>query len=143
MSVNDHNPTEEGVPHCGVCQHVYFQGDWDRSPYCSQWDDPTQIRVGSVCSAFVSRPGVNTEGFTEESDPVDPTPPKRDLEVADDERETGIEGPFFAAYDDDQERYGWFCSNCRTLEVAMDSMGRLECSRCSNVTTPTEWDSAY
>lgn len=42
-----------------------------------------------------------------------------------------------------ENRYGFFCSNCRSLANAMDSMGRVQCSECGNVRTPTRWDAVY
>ncbi|MFB6150688.1 MAG: hypothetical protein ABEJ40_02670 [Haloarculaceae archaeon] len=39
-------------PHCGVCRHVTFLGDWERTPYCARWEEPTDISVGEVCTAF-------------------------------------------------------------------------------------------
>lgn len=39
-------------PHCGVCHHVRFLADWERTPYCTHWEEPTELRVGEVCSGF-------------------------------------------------------------------------------------------
>lgn len=39
-------------PHCGVCQHVRFLDDWDRTPYCCQKERVTEIDVGNVCTEF-------------------------------------------------------------------------------------------
>lgn len=39
-------------PHCGVCAHVTFQDDWDRTPYCTHRGEPVAIEVGDVCEAF-------------------------------------------------------------------------------------------
>jgi len=58
------------------------------------------------------------------------------------ESEIGSEGPFFAAYTtrDLERRYGWFCSNCESVDVAMDTMGRVVCNQCGNRHKPTRWD---
>jgi nucleotide-binding universal stress UspA family protein/ribosomal protein S18 acetylase RimI-like enzyme len=58
------------------------------------------------------------------------------------EAEIGSEGPFFAAYRtrDLADRYGWFCSNCGTFDVAMDTMGRIVCNECGNRHKATRWD---
>jgi hypothetical protein len=49
----------EGVaatgPHCGVCEHVTFGDDWERTPRCTKWDEVTSIDVHSVCEAFECR----------------------------------------------------------------------------------------
>ncbi|MGB9963688.1 GNAT family N-acetyltransferase [Halobacterium sp. CBA1126] len=65
--------------------------------------------------------------------------------VAYDERERGSEAPFYAAYNttDREERYGFYCANCRSLDTAMDAMGRVECGECGNKRKATRWDSAY
>lgn len=57
----------------------------------------------------------------------------------------GSRSEFYPAYLDRgfQERYGWFCSNCETFDVAMDSMDRMECGNCRNARKPTRWDAAY
>ena len=58
------------------------------------------------------------------------------------DREIGSEAPFFAAYStaDRENRYGWFCSNCETFDVAMDTMGHIVCNRCGNRRKATRWD---
>ena len=47
--------------------------------------------------------------------------------VAEDEARVGSEGPFFVVYrsDDRGERFGYLCSNCETIDNAMDTMGRI------------------
>lgn len=67
------------------------------------------------------------------------------LYVADDEADRGSEAPFFPTYRtaDRDGRYGLLCGNCRSLHVAMDSMGGAECSNCGNRLQPTRWDAAY
>lgn len=74
---------------------------------------------------------------------TEPTPD--DLYIAEDEREVGTMSPFFAAYRTEacEELYGWYCSHCDCLRTAMDTMGRIECSECSNRHKPREWDAAY
>jgi GNAT superfamily N-acetyltransferase len=54
--------------------------------------------------------------------------------VARDERESGTDAPFFVAYADDghAERFGYYCANCGSLDVAMDDAERLACSECGN-----------
>lgn len=65
--------------------------------------------------------------------------------VAYDERERGSEAPFYAAYSTTarEERYGFYCANCGSLDTSMDSMGRVECGECGNKRKATRWDSAY
>ena len=73
------------------------------------------------------------------------TPEGEIVYVARNEGDRGSKGPFFVAYDEPERKhkYGWFCSNCDTLDTAMDTMGRIECNRCGNVRKPTEWDAAH
>ncbi|WP_247728569.1 DUF5816 domain-containing protein [Halovivax limisalsi] len=65
--------------------------------------------------------------------------------VAASEGDRGSEAPFFVVYESARgdERYGWFCANCEGTDVAMDSMGRIQCNRCGNLRKPTEWDAAH
>lgn len=62
-----------------------------------------------------------------------------------DDAERGSVAPFLVAYNDAErtERYGYFCSNCDSLNIAMDSMGRAECNECGNQRKATRWDAAY
>lgn len=43
------------APHCGVCVHVTFQDDWDRTPYCTHLDESVEIVVGDACDSFEPR----------------------------------------------------------------------------------------
>mgnify|MGYP000176890493 CR=1 FL=1 len=58
---------------------------------------------------------------------------------------TGSEGPFFVTYADEagNDPYGYLCSNCETLDNAMDPMGRIVCNECGNTRKPEEWDAAH
>ena len=58
----------------------------------------------------------------------------KEVFVALDERDSGTEGPFFVTYTDEDhsERYGYYCSNCGSLDVSMDGSDRLECKDCGN-----------
>lgn len=118
--------------HCGVCQHVTFREDWDRTPYCSLKDRAISIRVGDVCAEFTMARTTDDE-ITDGGDhlDVDWTEPTR-----------GSSAPFYIAYRDD-ERYGWVCGACRTHDVAVGPMGRIMCNECGNTRKPTEWDPAY
>ena len=65
--------------------------------------------------------------------------------IAYDETVRGSEAPFFAAYldEDHEDRYGWFCGADESLDVAMDTMERIECTACGNQRRPVRWDAAY
>jgi ribosomal protein S18 acetylase RimI-like enzyme len=65
--------------------------------------------------------------------------------VAFDESARGSKGPFFVTYLDPEreERYGWLCGNCDGMDVAMDSMERIECNECGNRRKPVRWDAVY
>ncbi|MDS0281168.1 GNAT family N-acetyltransferase [Haloarcula onubensis] len=62
-----------------------------------------------------------------------------------DNHERGSLAPFHVVFTtrEGDDRYGYFCSNCNTLALAMDSMGRIECETCGNVRKPVRWDAAY
>ncbi|WP_302082851.1 DUF5816 domain-containing protein [Salinibaculum rarum] len=57
----------------------------------------------------------------------------------------GHKGPFFVVYASEtaDERWGFYCSNCESLDNAVDSMGRVQCNECSNRTKAEEWDAAH
>lgn len=131
-SVLDRRWPAAARPHCGVCEHVFFLDDWDRSPYCAHWSHPTAIRVGDVCSAYATR-----RDAAPDDDGVG-----IDAEVDWTERTDGTDAPFYAATRG-EERYGWVCGSCWTLEVVVDTMGRLQCIECGNEHRPREWDAAY
>ncbi|WP_435098142.1 GNAT family N-acetyltransferase [Halorubrum sp. N11] len=69
-----------------------------------------------------------------------------DLPVDHDESVPGSEAPFFTVYaaDDDEEvTYGYFCSQCGSTNVSIDGLDRLECGDCGNTHLADEWDDAY
>lgn len=65
--------------------------------------------------------------------------------IALDDHKVGSAGDFFVAYKDQDRnaRYGYFCNNCGSVDTVMDSMGRVQCTECSNTAKPTRWDAAY
>lgn len=67
------------------------------------------------------------------------------LYVAEDEGDRGQDGPFLVVYRDQdrKRRYGWYCTNCESVDNAMDAMGRIECNVCGNFRKPEEWDAAH
>lgn len=62
-----------------------------------------------------------------------------------DDSERASLAPFLRAFSDpDREQaYGYYCTNCESLDAAVDTMGRVECNQCGNVSKATRWDSAY
>lgn len=67
----------------------------------------------------------------------------RTLRIARDEPERGTKGPFYVVYTAGETRWGFFCSNCETVDNAVDSMGRIECNVCANRHRAEEWDAAH
>jgi len=51
-----------------------------------------------------------------------------------DDAHSGTAAAFFVVYEDEdfEERYGFYCGNCGSLDVSVDQMDRYECSDCSN-----------
>ncbi|ELZ84560.1 N-acetyltransferase GCN5 [Haloferax elongans ATCC BAA-1513] len=91
---------------------------------------------------FARFPG--TEGDV--AAPLDPhTVDGKTVYVAFDESDRGSQAPLYASYTDEDrtERYGFFCGNCESFEVTMDSMGKIVCNQCGNKRRPSRWDSAY
>ncbi|UWG47615.1 Acetyltransferase (GNAT) family [Halanaeroarchaeum sp. HSR-CO] len=65
--------------------------------------------------------------------------------VALDEHEIGSRGDFYVAYTDvgRNERYGYYCDSCDTINTSMDSMGRIICNDCGNKHKASRWDAAW
>ncbi|MFB6166201.1 MAG: GNAT family N-acetyltransferase [Haloarculaceae archaeon] len=90
-----------------------------------------------------------TEALYVESEPSGLTPlatPNGTTVFVDhDEVERGSLGVFHVVFADGdrEERYGYHCGRCDTLDTAMDTMGRIECNQCGNTVKPTRWDAAY
>ncbi|MFC6826224.1 GNAT family N-acetyltransferase [Halopelagius fulvigenes] len=73
------------------------------------------------------------------------TPDGERLFVAYDEASRGSKSPFVAAYADENREnlHGWMCSNDDSFDLAMDTMGRIECNTCGNKRKATRWDASY
>ena len=75
------------------------------------------------------------------------TPDGREMYVNEEEVERGSNGPFFTTYTDpeftEENKFGYFCANCETLDNAMDTMGRVKCNECGNLRKATRWDATY
>lgn len=125
-------PYAASEPHCGVCDHLYFDADWERTPRCTVWGQATTIRVGDICEKFTLRTDLAIE-------PIDGA---EDVEVDWSEQVPGRKRPFYATRRDG-EKDQWLCANCRTLDVAVGPMGGFECNECGNRHNPREWDAAY
>ncbi|MFB6280772.1 MAG: GNAT family N-acetyltransferase [Haloferacaceae archaeon] len=65
--------------------------------------------------------------------------------VAYDEGESASAAPLYVTYLDEnrEEPYGWLCGACGSFDVAMDPMGRAECTACGNRRKATRWDASY
>jgi len=59
--------------------------------------------------------------------------------------ERGADGPFYVVFADEagESRWGFRCGNCGSLDTAMDTMGRIQCTECGNLRKPDEWDAAH
>lgn len=58
----------------------------------------------------------------------------------------GTEGAFSRVYVDEDltEQYGFYCDNCGSTDVSMDSMQRLRCPDCGNTrTADADYDDSY
>ena len=63
-----------------------------------------------------------------------------------DELVKGSEGWFAATFADEDrsEEYGYYCVNCGSTDVSMDSMNRMRCENCGNTFKPGEdYDASY
>lgn len=57
----------------------------------------------------------------------------------------GTLAPFFELVDDEttDSRWGFFCTECGSTDVAADGLDRLECAACGNTHLAEQWDGAY
>jgi ribosomal protein S18 acetylase RimI-like enzyme len=76
-------------------------------------------------------------------EPVDAPEGELYVDMSDEHR--GRTGPWYPVYRsaDGSRRFGWYCGACRTVDNAMDSMGRVVCNACDNARKPERWDAAY
>lgn len=66
-----------------------------------------------------------------------------ELRVDRDHRIPGTEAPFFEVSTDEDEAWGYFCSQCGSTDVAADGLDRLACNECGNEHRADQWDGAY
>ena len=109
--------------------------------------DEVEIDAESyIENIYLQADTAETDSITEPSGPVT-TPDGREMYVNEEQVERGSNGPFFTAYTDpefgEENKYGYFCANCETLDNAMDAMGRVECNECGNRRKATRWDATY
>ncbi|WP_058366439.1 GNAT family N-acetyltransferase [Haloparvum sedimenti] len=86
-----------------------------------------------------------SEGVAVEDAETVTTDDGTELHVALTESSRGSEGPFYVVYadPDHEERYGFRCGACGSLDVAVDTMERVVCNECGNRRKPARWDAAY
>lgn len=72
-------------------------------------------------------------------------PDDQELFVSFSDAQRGAKGPFYTVFSSDvlEERYGFYCGNCESIDTAMDAMGRIECNKCGNKRKATRWDASY
>ncbi|MFC5970026.1 GNAT family N-acetyltransferase [Halomarina salina] len=87
---------------------------------------------------------IYVEDDPEELEPVT-TDEGRELYIDHNDSSRATLAPFLAVYTDTNrsDRWGYYCSNCESMDVAVDTMGRIECNECGNVSKATRWDAAY
>jgi ribosomal protein S18 acetylase RimI-like enzyme len=109
--------------------------------------DTVEIDDGDyVENIYLHADDVDVQPTIESSDPVR-TLDDDGLYVNEEQVERGSKGPFLTAYSDptfdEEHKYGYFCTNCETLDNAMDTMGRVKCNECGNLRKATRWDATH
>jgi ribosomal protein S18 acetylase RimI-like enzyme len=109
--------------------------------------DTVEIDDGShIENIYLHADDLDVEPTTDDSDPVR-TLDDDGLYVNEGQVERGSKGPFLTAYSDpefdDDNKHGYFCTNCESLDNAMDTMGRVKCNDCGNLRKATRWDATY
>lgn len=110
--------------------------------------DHDQIMVGGEEFAvvmFTEGEGTETSNEPTVTVPESVTVDGVDRTVDQDDSVPGREAPFFTVYsaEDEEEAYGYFCSQCGSTDVSADGHDRLECGNCGNTHLADEWDDAY
>jgi ribosomal protein S18 acetylase RimI-like enzyme len=109
--------------------------------------DTVEIDDGSyVENIYLHADDVEVEPTTESSDPVRPLD-DQGLYVNEEQVERGSKAPFLTAFTDpefeEEDKHGYFCTNCESLDNAMDTMGRVKCNDCGNLRKATRWDATH
>jgi GNAT superfamily N-acetyltransferase len=121
----------------------------------------TDVAGESLVEHVYAESSADTESTTDASDELDDLPNTETngttTSTTDDgqqvylnreEVDSGTEAPFLAAYTDEEftDQFGYYCANCGSLDTAMDDMGRVECTECSNIhaeRSDEAYDDAY
>ncbi len=111
-------------------------------------DGNDQTMIGGeefAVTLFTEGEGTDTANEPAVAVPESITVDGADRSIDRDETVPGREAPFFSVYSDDDEDdpYGYFCSQCGSTDVSADGLDRLECGDCGNVHLADEWDDAY
>lgn len=69
----------------------------------------------------------------------------RELHLDSDNAIPGRDAPFFSLYTDadESEPFGYFCSQCGSVDVSADGLDRLACNECGNLHKAEEWDGSF
>lgn len=110
--------------------------------------DHDQIQVGGEefgVTMFIEGEGTETSNGPTVPVPESVTVDGVDRHVDRGDRIPGREAPFFTVYsaEDEEDAYGYFCSECGSTDVSADGQDRLECGSCGNAHLADEWDDAY
>jgi GNAT superfamily N-acetyltransferase len=128
-----------------------------------QMDDRTvEVAGESLVESVYAEPTMDTESTAESSMTLADLPNTKtedgittatvddgqQMYINPEEVDSGTEGPFFVVYADEgfTDQFGYYCANCGSLDTAMDDMGRVECSECSNThaeRSEEAYDDAY
>lgn len=110
--------------------------------------DHDQITVGG--EEFGVTMFTEGEGTETSNEPTVPVPDSVTLDgvarpLNRDKRVPGREAPFFTVHSatDEEESYGFFCSQCGSTDVSAAGDDSLECGNCGNTHLADEWDDAY
>lgn len=107
--------------------------------------DARKLKIGD--ETYTERVFVKHAGSeSERKVPLEPrSAGERTVYVAYDESDRGSKAPMYVSYLNERrsERYGYFCGNCESFELSMDSMGKVLCNDCGNKRRPTRWDASY
>ena len=102
--------------------------------------DEDGAEEGDAEDSSADLPGTETHGGTTTATTED----GQRVFVNREEEESGTKDSFFVTYTDEDydEQFGFYCSNCGSLQTLMDNMDRIECQNCGN-SHASRGDEAY
>ncbi|WP_327053527.1 GNAT family N-acetyltransferase [Halomicrococcus gelatinilyticus] len=127
-----------------LVEYVYVESSASGPEPTDRTGEGETSQTGAVGEETTDFPGTEMRDGTLTA----PTDDGDRLYVDRDAAESGTEASFFVAYSDPdfEERFGYYCGNCGSVDAMVDDVGRIECRECQNVhatRSSEEYDDSY